>query len=336
VTDEGRVAITEPRPQIADLGSQPWPDREAIDIDRYLHVWRQHHGMGATSLITARGCPYRCQWCSHAVFGHTHRRRAVADVVAEIAWLKDRYNPDLLWYADDVLTIHPRWFLAFREAMEQKGLRIPFECISRADRLNESIVDALEAMGCYRLWLGSESGSQRILDSMQRQAQVEDVQEKTHLLQSRGIQVGMFIMLGYEGETLADIAATARHLKRAGPDVFLTTVAYPIKGTPYFHSVADRLESPDKWAAHTDRDYRVLGRNSARFYDHATRWLVNDVNLHKARRAGSRDLPALAKMALNAWRGRVGMRLSQHEREEAGQAASGRGWIKDERRKEGW
>ncbi len=335
--EEGQVVKTPPRPQIADLSARPWPDREAIDLDRYLETWKTHHGVSSVSLITARGCPYTCTWCSHSVFGETHRRRTPQDVAEEVVWIAERYNPDQLWYADDVLTIHPRWFLQYADELKKRNLKIPFECISRADRLNEKVIDALADMTCERLWIGAESGSQRILDRMQRKANIEDVQAKTKLLQAKGISVGMFIMLGYEGEEVSDIEATVDHLKKSNPDIFLTTVAYPIKGTRYYQAVESQVVVHLDWTTRTDRDFKVNGRYSRRFYDYATRWMVNEVNLHKLRVSGSKDFGRMAKMFVNAQRGRWGMRLTQHEREGgSGQAGSGRGWPVKERAVEGW
>lgn len=337
---EGGIVRTEARPYIADLSAQPWPDREAIDLERYLRTWKTHHGVRSLSLITARGCPYTCTWCSHSVFGHSHRRRRPEEVAEEVAYLAERYQPDQLWYADDVFTIAQRWFLAYAAELKRRGLRIPFECISRADRLNEETVDALAEMGCTRLWIGSESGSQRILDGMKRKATVADVQAKTKLLQACGIEVGMFIMFGYEGEELADIEATAEHLKAAGPDVFLTTVAYPIKGTAYYNAVAERIVSDRPWQARTDRDLQVAGRHSRRFYEHATRWVVNDVGLHRARQNGALLRPAtllrLGKLLVNAQRGRLGMALTRRQREAGTGSGSGRGWQVGERVADGW
>jgi radical SAM superfamily enzyme YgiQ (UPF0313 family) len=332
--EDGVLTSTPPRPQIADLSAQPWPDRESIDLDRYLETWRTHHGLSSVSLITARGCPYTCTWCSHAVFGETHRRRSPEDVVNEVAWIAERYNPDQLWYADDVLTIHPRWFLQYAELLKQRQLKIPFECISRADRITDRIADALAEMGCNRLWIGAESGSQRILDAMKRKADIEDVQQKTKMLQARGINVGMFIMLGYEGEEIADLEATVDHLKKSNPDIFLTTVAYPIKGTKFYQAIEDRVAAHLDWQARTDRDLTINGRYSKRFYDHATRWMVNEVNLSKLRQSGSSNILRMSKLFLNAQRGRLGMRLTQHERE--GNDGSGRGWAAKERAANGW
>ena len=162
---------------IPNLDSQPWPDRERIDMGRYLAAWRERHGAGSVSLITARGCPYHCRWCSHSTFGKTHRRRSAASVADEVEWILDRYQPEMLWLADDVFTIHPGWTLAYAAEMKRRGMRVPFECITRADRFSAPVAAALAEMGCFRVWIGSESGSQRMLDAMQRGVQVEQVRD---------------------------------------------------------------------------------------------------------------------------------------------------------------
>ena len=133
--------------------------------------------MGSVSLITARGCPYHCRWCSHSTFGKTHRRRSVGSVADEAEWILDRYQPEMLWYADDVFTIHTGWTLAYAAEMKRRGIRVPFECITRADRFSAPVAAALAEMGCFRVWIGSESGSQRVLDAMQRGVQVEQVRD---------------------------------------------------------------------------------------------------------------------------------------------------------------
>jgi len=309
---EGEPTRTTNRPFLAALTAQPWPDREAIDLDRYHETWRYHHGYSSTSLITARGCPYVCKWCSHSVFGYTHRRRAPEDVVDEVSWLIERYDPDQLWYADDVLTINPRWFLRYAELLKNRGIQVPFECISRADRLNESVIDALVDSGCRRLWIGSESGSQLILDGMERRTEVDDIRIKTKMLQSVGIEVGMFIMLGYVGEEESDIKATIDHLKRANPDIFLTTVSYPIKGTRYYEEVEEMIYTERSWEKRTDRELNIAGRKSKAYYEHATRWMVNEVNLHKARGSFLRNPFKMAKMYFNINRSRIGMLLEKN------------------------
>lgn len=313
--ESGATVRNASRPQLKDLDAQPFPDREAIDLQAYIDTWRTHHGLGSVSLITARGCPYTCKWCSHTVFGNTHRRRSPENVVAEIEQIVERYNPDQVWYADDVFTIHRSWFLKYASLLQERGIKKPFECISRADRLDAEVIEALSGMGCYRLWIGAESGSQRVLDAMTRKTRVEDVQEKTRMLQKAGIQTGMFIMLGYEGEELSDIEATVDHLKKSNPDLFLTTVAYPIKGTPYYSEVESRVVETLPWDERTDRDLTVAGRHSKKFYSYATRWMVNEVGLHKMRQNGSGSVKAKAKAFVNAQIGRVGMALTKGELE---------------------
>jgi anaerobic magnesium-protoporphyrin IX monomethyl ester cyclase len=267
--EDGTTIRTGPAELIHDLDASPWPDREQVDIDRYLDAWRTRHGMGSVSIITARGCPYKCNWCSHSVYGHSHRRRSPVKVVDEIEWILDRYHPEMIWIADDVFTIHHGWLQQYAAEMKRRGIRIPFECITRADRVNPSVAATLAELGCMRVWIGSESGSQRILDAMQRGVTAEQVRAAVALSRGNGIEVGMFLMWGYEGEELCDIEATIDHLKSCRPDVFFTTVSYPIKGTPYFDRVSSKIVRIKGWKETSDREVAIRGRHSRRFYQYA-------------------------------------------------------------------
>jgi anaerobic magnesium-protoporphyrin IX monomethyl ester cyclase len=284
--EDGHTFRTAPRTQIADLDAQPWPARDAVNIRQYMQTWRDAHGKGSLSFITARGCPYRCRWCSHQVFGMTHRRRNPKQVVDEVEWLLSHYQPDMVWIADDVFTIHHGWLRTYAAEMRRRGLHVPFECISRADRLNPEAADLLAELGCFRLWIGSESGSQRILDAMDRGVTVEQVQSAVSLCKQRNIQTGMFLMWGYEGEELQDIEATIEHVKRTDPDIFFTTVSYPIKGTPYYERVAKSLVQLKPWNISSDREITVQGRHSSKFYEFADRLLQDEVKLARMQRAG--------------------------------------------------
>jgi anaerobic magnesium-protoporphyrin IX monomethyl ester cyclase len=273
---DGGAANTGPAELLADLDAQPWPDRERVDIDQYLRVWRQHHGAGSVALISARGCPYHCRWCSHSTFGKTHRRRSALGFVDEVEWVLNRYRPDQLWLADDVFTIHHGWLDQYAEEMGRRGLRIPFECITRADRMNARVARQLAELGCYRVWIGSESGSQRLLDAMERGVSVAQVRDAVRQLRENGIQTGMFLMWGYEGEELGDIDATYEHVKACRPDVFFTTVSYPIKGTPYYDEVRPKLVQLGDWETTTDREVKIRGRHSRRFYQLADQLLRSE------------------------------------------------------------
>jgi radical SAM superfamily enzyme YgiQ (UPF0313 family) len=316
--DNDQLVETEARMMMTDLSANPWADRQAIDLPHYMHIWQTHHGKSSVSVIHARGCPYTCTWCSHSVYGNTHRRRSPEDCAEELLWIKETYNPDVIWYADDVFAINHKWLFAYAEALKKRNVRIPFECISRADRLNEEVIGVLKDIGCYRLWNGSESGSQKILDAMKRKVDVADVQHKTHLLQNAGIETGMFIMLGYKGETLQDLVDTVQHLKISNPDIFLTTVAYPIKGTAFYAEVESDILTNGNWATTADRDLTIGGRYSKKFYSYATRWMVNEVALNRARKNGGVSPLRRAKMWANTQIGWMGMRLTQHQQEQDG------------------
>jgi radical SAM superfamily enzyme YgiQ (UPF0313 family) len=303
--ESGDVVRTRERAKIKDLDSLPLPDRAAIDHRLYLDAWKTHHGASSINLITARGCPYRCNWCSHAVYGYTHRRRSPAAVADEMQAIVDCYDPDQVWYADDVFTISHPWLAEYAAELDRHGIHKPFETITRADRLqSEHSVALLRELGCYRIWIGSESGSQRILDGMERGVTVEQVQRSTKLAQAQGIQVGMFLMWGYEGEELEDIAATVEHVKRSNPDVFLTTVSYPIKGTGYFKKVRDRIDLPLPWTMASDRDYVVAGRRSRAYYKLADVWLRSEV---EAARIEARDPERAAELMSAAQEAKAAM-----------------------------
>ncbi|MFN8062579.1 MAG: radical SAM protein [Vicinamibacterales bacterium] len=314
-TASGEVCRTTARAVLPDLDALPPPDRGAIDIDAYVRAWRLHHGRGAVSLITARGCPYTCSWCSHSVFGHTHRRRSPELVADEVADIVNRYRPDMVWYADDVFTIHHKWLSDYHAALERRGLRVPFETISRDDRVDADVVRRLADMGCRKLWLGSESGSQRVLDAMERRANAERIRDRVALLQAHGIEAGLFVMLGYEGEERTDLEATVAHLKLAHADEVLTTVAYPIKGTPYHARVRHRLQAPRPWAQSSDRDLVVAGRRSRRYYASANRWLFGELSAHRLRSAGGLEWWPYVRARANAALGRAGMWWFDDERD---------------------
>jgi anaerobic magnesium-protoporphyrin IX monomethyl ester cyclase len=274
----GLVVTNVERSKIADLDSIPWPDRAQIDQARYVNVWREHHGMGSVNMITARGCPYKCNWCSHAVFGYTHRRRSFLDSAAELQHIMEAYRPDQVWYADDVFTISHPWLYGYAQELKRRNLRVPFETISRADRMmKDEVLKTLADMGCYRIWIGSESGSQRILDGMQRGVQVEQVVWAVQAAKRYGIQVGMFLMWGYPGEEIEDIAATVDLVRRCQPEIHLTTVAYPIKNTGYFRKTEELVVLDKEWSDATDRDHRIRGRHSRGYYKQADAWLNNEV-----------------------------------------------------------
>lgn len=231
----------------------------------------------------------------------------------ELEWLIHRYQPQMAWMADDVFTIHHGWLFQYAAELKRRGLRLPFECISRADRLNLQVVETLAELGCFRVWIGSESGSQRILDAMERGVTVEQVQAAVALCRSAGIQTGMFLMWGYEGEVLSDIEATVEHVKKTDPDIFFTTVAYPIKGTPYFADVADRIENLRLWKESSDREFRIRNRHSRQFYKFADKLLRQEVELQRLQLMPNADELSIAALRSGIADARAGLAATHAE-----------------------
>lgn len=275
---DGSVKRTPPRIKMKDLSELPLPNRDAIPIEKYLNTWKTHHGQSSMTVSTQRGCPYTCKWCSTAVYGQSYRRRPASSVVEELAMLKRKYNPDAIWFVDDVFTVSHKWIRSFHEATMEKGNIVPFECITRAERLNDEILQLLKEAGCYRIWIGAESGSQKIIDAMDRRVDVNVVKSAIQKTNALGIETGTFIMLGYPGEDQKDITDTIRYLKAANPTHFTITVAYPIKGTSLYNEIEDKITVRPDWETSTDRQIDFKRTYPRKFYDFAVRRVISEVN----------------------------------------------------------
>jgi len=283
----GEVEKTKERALLRDLDELPMPNRMKIDMPLYFNAWKQKHGTNAISVNTMRGCPYTCKWCSRAVYGLSYRRRSAKHVVDEIEWIKANYDVETIWFVDDVFTVSHKWLKEFVEEVNARNMVMPFECITRADRMNEDVIKLLKKAGCFRVWIGAESGSQRIIDKMDRRVDVNQVREMIVAAQKGGISAGTFIMVGYPGETEEDIYETIHHLKTANPDLFTITVAYPIKGTDLYTEVESKFLEDLPWQSNTDRDIDFERTYPRKYYDYAVRLIVNEVNAFKAVKTGN-------------------------------------------------
>lgn len=278
---EKEIIKTAPRVKIKDLSELPLPNREGIVLENYLDTWKKFHGSSTISVSTQRGCPYTCKWCSTAVYGQSYRRRPAKKVVEELKFLKGRYNPDSIWFVDDVFTVSHKWIKEFHQETQKQNCIIPFECITRAERLDEGILKLLKEAGCVKIWIGAESGSQRIIDKMDRRVDVNVVRETIQKTNALGIETGTFIMVGYPDETEEDINETIKHLKIANPTQFTITLAYPIKGTSLYNEIEKEFSTDLNWNTSTDRDIDFKRTYPRKYYDYAIRRIVNEVNYNK-------------------------------------------------------
>lgn len=272
---DGDVFSTKARERIKDLDDLPFPDRESIDINRYMTAWRDRHDYSSLNLITSRGCPYQCTWCSKAIFGDVFLQRSTDSVIAELQMLKDQYSPDQLWFADDLLTLRRQWTLELCDKIIEKQLQVPFECLARVDRIDAELLSKMHLAGCYRIWFGGESGAQHMIDKMKKNFTLEQIQQAISMTQDAGIEAGLFILIGYPGETMKDFFKTLAMIKNMQPDKCGNSVAYPIKGTHFYDEVKDRLSEDYSWSKRNENRIAFRGLYPESFYFFAIR-LVNN------------------------------------------------------------
>ncbi|WP_046756393.1 B12-binding domain-containing radical SAM protein [Kordia jejudonensis] len=308
--ENDEVVKTPPRMRMKSLKELPLPNRAAIPVEKYLETWKTHHGQSSMTVSTQRGCPYTCKWCSTAVYGQSYRRRPPNMVAEELKMLKETYNPDSIWFVDDVFSVSHKWIELFHEEVIKQDAIIPFECITRAERLNDHILQLLKEAGCYRIWIGAESGSQKIIDAMDRRVDVDVVKTAIQKTNELGMETGTFIMVGYPGEDEQDISETIQYLKAANPTHFTITVAYPIKGTSLYNEIEDKITVQPAWNTSTDREIDFKRTYSRKFYDFAVRHIVNEVNYNKEKLKGkNRSLLASVKLKTKSILAQTGMKI---------------------------
>ena len=195
--------------------------------------------------------------------------------------LKEKYNPDAIWFVDDVFTISHKWLTAFHEEVVKQKAQIRFECITRAERLNEEILRLLKEAGCFRIWIGAESGSQKVIDLMDRRVDVNHVKKMIQDTNALGIETGTFVMVGYPGEEEGDILETIQYLKEANPTHYTITIAYPIKGTSLYEEIEKDITVQPDWETSTDRQIDFKRNYSRKYYDYAVSKVVNEVAFHR-------------------------------------------------------
>ena len=266
----GQVVITPRRADLKDLDALPFPAWDLVDIPRYRSIWMERHGYYSMNLATSRGCPYHCNWCAKPIWGQRYHVRSPENVVAEVAWLKRTYQPDHVWFVDDIFGLIPGWVERFADLVEEHRARLPFKSLQRADLiLKGNTIDALRRAGAQRVWIGAESGSQKILDAMDKGTHVDDIYQAARRLHAAGIQVGFFLQFGYPGETRQDIERTLQMVRDCRPDDIGMSVSYPLPGTRFFAAVQHELGSKRNWQDSEDLAMLYNGPFSTAFY----RWL---------------------------------------------------------------
>lgn len=255
------------RPDISNLDKLPFPAWDLVDIEKYRRVWMKRHGYFSMNMVTTRGCPFHCNWCAKPIWGQRYHSRSPENVAAEMKWLKETFHPDHISFADDILGLKPGWLPRFADALHAQESLIPFKCLSRADLLTRpGEVEALARAGAQTVWMGAESGSQAILDAMDKGTRVEQIHEAARRLKRAGVRVGFFLQFGYPGETREDIELTIQLMRDADPDDIGISVSYPMPGTKFYEGVRDQLGEKQNWRDSDDLAMLYQGPFPTEFY----------------------------------------------------------------------
>lgn len=247
---------TSKRPVMRNLDTLPLPAWELLHIAPYRESWLKNAGYFSINMATTRGCPFKCNWCAKPIYGNRYHSRTPQHVIQEIKLLQDLFHFDHIWFCDDIFGLKPGWVQEFAQLLEAERITIRFKIQTRADLLmQENYVEALARAGCETAWMGAESGSQKILDAMDKGTTVEQIYASTRLLKKHGIRPSFFIQFGYPGENKEDIQRTIRMIRELLPHEIGISVSYPLPGTVFYERVKDELKEKANW---TDSDEMKL------------------------------------------------------------------------------
>ncbi len=250
-----------------DLDAIPFPAWDLADLEQYRKIWKKHHGYFSLNMVTTRGCPFHCNWCAKPVYGQVYNTRSPRNVVEELMHIRSIARPDHLWFSDDIFGLKPGWIQEFRDILKKRNTCIPFKIQARADLLLEhDAIEALADAGCEEVWIGAESGSQKILDAMEKGITVEQIRKARARLGKAGIRACFFLQFGYRGETKADIRATINMVRRFHPDDIGISISYPLPGTKFYETVKSDLKEKQNWEDSDDLAMMYEGTYSQRYY----------------------------------------------------------------------
>jgi anaerobic magnesium-protoporphyrin IX monomethyl ester cyclase len=261
-----QVRFGAPRTPIAMLDELPPPAWDLVDVSSYRRAWLDAHGYFSLNLVSSRGCPYRCNWCAKPLYGDSYRHYSAARVAAEMECVKSQFAPDQIWFADDIFGLSARWTREFAACVEQRDAQIPFRMQSRCDLMTRDTVDALRRAGCSEVWMGAESGSQKILDAMDKGIRVDQIHEARENLRRHAIRACFFLQLGYLGESWEDLEQTIRLIRETRPDDIGVSVSYPLPNTRFHQIVQTQMGRKANWRDSDDLEIMFQGAFPSEFY----------------------------------------------------------------------
>ncbi|OOQ57273.1 B12-binding domain-containing radical SAM protein [Mucilaginibacter pedocola] len=283
-SDAGKVVKTLARPVLKDLDSLPLPAWDLVDIGKYRDSWMANAGYFSINIGTTRGCPFKCNWCAKPIYGNRYNSRSPQNVLDEIKLLKQNYNMDHIWFCDDIFGLKPGWVMEFARLIEREQISIKFKIQSRADLLvEEELVTALALAGCDNVWIGAESGSQKILDAMDKGTSIAQIETATGLMKKHGIKPSFFIQFGYPGETRDDISLTIDMINRLLPHEIGISVSYPLPGTGFYERVKAELKKKTNWSDSDEMALMFTNTFPAPYYKQLHSYVHQNYHKHLAK-----------------------------------------------------
>lgn len=262
------------RPVIKDLDKLPRPLWELADLEKYRDIWIKYHGYFSINLATTRGCPYNCSWCAKPIYGYEYNSRSPLNVVEEIQYLVENYGVGHFWICDDIFALQKGWIAEFRKLMEERSLKIRYTVQSRADQVIKGNVAAdMAVTGAEIVWLGAESGSQKVLDAMNKGQTVDQILKARKVLKDNGIKTAFFIQFGYLGEELEDIRETIKMIMDSMPDDIGISISYPLPGTLFHEQVKEELRNKANWTDSDELALMYTSTFSAEYYRRLHRYV---------------------------------------------------------------
>lgn len=243
-----KVIVNERRSAMTELDRLPVPAWDLVNVDEYKSRWIKKNGYFSINMVTTRGCPYKCNWCAKPIYGNRYNSHSPTRIVSELELLISKYQPDHIWFCDDIFGLKPGWVKEFADLIQSKKFSFKFKIQSRVDLLlKEEVVQDLARAGCDMVWLGAESGSQKILDAMDKGIHTEEISRSRKLLKQHSIKTGFFIQFGYLDETIEDINFTVNMVRDLLPDEIGVSVSYPLPGTKFYDKVKSSLKDKKNW-----------------------------------------------------------------------------------------
>jgi radical SAM superfamily enzyme YgiQ (UPF0313 family) len=268
VRHESQFPNKKPSPNL-NWPALPIVSRDLIDLTPYRDAWKAAHGFFSTNVVASRGCPFQCNWCAKPISGNRFQLRPAASVAFELHLLKTRFGVEHIWFSDDIFALDRRWIEVFADAVESHGDPLPFKIQSRADLLSEATVQALGRAGCTEVWMGVESGSEKVLSAMSKGLNIAAVHAARRHLAAAGIRACFFLQFGYPGEGWPEVCETIDLVRQTRPDDIGVSVSYPLPGTVFYDRVQQQLGAKRNWtdsddlctihtAAYQDKFYHAL------------------------------------------------------------------------------